>query len=82
MRSRRILAALAAVCLLGWLVACGLGGMIGGALTSPANAHLVDDVEDAHVAERTDRDRTVVLDDDDHEDEDEDETTHIHHRAS
>jgi hypothetical protein len=66
--------------ILGGLVACGLGGMIGGALTSPANAHLVDDVEDAHVVERTDRDRTVVLDDDDREDED--QSTHVHHRAS
>lgn len=66
--------------ILGGLVACGLGGMIGGALTSPANAHLVDDVEDTAVVDRTDRDRTVVLDDDDHEDED--ETTHVHHRAS
>ncbi len=71
--------------ILGGLVACGLGGMIGGALTSPANAHLVDDVddvEDTEVVEGTDRDRTVVLDDDDvDEDEDEDETTHVH-RAS
>ncbi|MGH2673701.1 MAG: hypothetical protein ACRDHC_12060 [Actinomycetota bacterium] len=65
--------------ILGGLVACGLGGMIGGALTSPANAHLVDDVEDTHVAERPDRDRTVVLDDDD---DHEDETTRVHHRAS
>jgi hypothetical protein len=67
--------------ILGGLVACGLGGMIGGALTSPANAHLVDDVEDTAVVERTDRDRTVVLDDDD-DHADEDETTHVHHRAS
>lgn len=67
--------------ILGGLVACGLGGMIGGALTSPANAHLVDDVEDTEVVERTDRDRTVVLDDDVDEDEDVDETTHVH-RAS
>jgi hypothetical protein len=66
--------------ILGGLVACGLGGMIGGALTSPANAHLVDDVEDTAVVERTDRDRTVVLDDDD-DHADEDETTHVH-RAS
>jgi hypothetical protein len=66
--------------ILGGLVACGLGGMIGGALTTPANAHLVDDVADTDVVERTDRDRTVVLDDDDHADED--ETTHVHHRAS
>jgi hypothetical protein len=64
--------------ILGGLVACGLGGMIGGALTSPANAHLVDDVDDARVVERTDRDRTVVLEDDD---VDEDDTTHVH-RAS
>ena len=68
--------------IVGGLVACGLGGMIGGALTSPANAHLVDDVEDVEdteVVERTDRDRTVVLDDDDHDDDvDEDEKTHVH----
>jgi hypothetical protein len=62
----------------GGLVACGLGGMIGGALTSPANAHLVDDVEDTQVVERTDRDRTVVLDDDDDVDEGVDETTRVH----
>jgi hypothetical protein len=49
-----------------------------GALTSPANAHLVDDVEDIEVVERTDRDRTVVLDDDDDVDEDVDETTRVH----
>jgi hypothetical protein len=67
--------------ILGGLVACGLGGMIGGALTSPANAHLVDDAEDTAVVERTDRDRTVVLDDDD-DHADEDETSHVHHRAS
>src|SRR5688572_8636915 len=72
--------------IVGGLVACGLGGMIGGALTSPANAHLVDEVDDAedtHVVERTDRDRTVVLDDDHDDDVDEDETTGTHvHRAS
>lgn len=64
--------------IVGGLVACGLGGMIGGALTSPANAHLVDDDEDTEVVERTDRDRTVVLDDDDDVDEDVDETTRVH----
>jgi hypothetical protein len=61
--------------IVGGLVACGLGGMIGGALTSPANAHLVDDVEDTAVVERTDRDRTVVVDDDDVS---EDDTTQVH----
>jgi hypothetical protein len=64
--------------IVGGLVACGLGGMIGGALTSPANAHLVDDGEDTPVVERSDRERTVVLDEDD---VDEDDTTHVH-RAS
>jgi hypothetical protein len=64
--------------ILGGLVACGLGGMIGGALTSPANAHLADDTQGTPVVERTDRDRTVVLDDDD---VDEDDTTQVH-RAS
>jgi hypothetical protein len=65
--------------IVGGLVACGLGGMIGGALTSPANAHLATDVDDTEVVERTDRDRTVVLDDD--MDADEKTTSHVH-RAS
>jgi hypothetical protein len=46
--------------ILGGLVASGLGGMIGGAITSPANAHLADDAR-TEVVERPVSDDTDVV---------------------
>jgi hypothetical protein len=61
--------------ILGGLVASGIGGMIGGALTRPANAHLMersigsepgeDDVVDRPARPDIRDERTVVVDDDD-----------------
>jgi len=66
--------------ILGGLIASGLGGMIGGAITRPANAHLMDEpmtsrsttTTDDDVVERPARpdvgERTVVVRDDDDSD--------------
>jgi hypothetical protein len=58
--------------ILGGLLASGIGGMIGGALTRPANAHLYDDevvtrtdVDDRPTRPDVDDRRTVVVEDDD-----------------
>jgi hypothetical protein len=68
--------------ILGGLVASGLGGAIGGAVTRPANAHLFDeDVREDRtdvVEERPERDTVVVGE---AEDVDEDERARVH-RAS
>lgn len=83
------------VSILGGLLASGIGGMIGGAITRPANAHLLDrDAEETdEVVERRparpdlddERDRTVVVRDGevvrDAEDVD-DRTTARRYRAS
>lgn len=47
--------------IVGGLVACGLGGMLGGAVASPANAHLIQDADMVESPE----DRTVVVNDED-----------------
>jgi hypothetical protein len=67
--------------ILGGLVACGLGGAIGGAIATPANANLMDDGMRKDVVERSpdDTDRTVVIHDE--EDAAEGEPVHVH-RAS
>lgn len=46
--------------ILGGLVASGLGGMIGGAMTRPANAHLVEDDGRVAVEDRPGVDRTTT----------------------
>ena len=51
--------------ILGGFVASGLGGLIGGAVTMPANAHLQRDVDDDYRDRERYRDR-----DDDHRDDD------------
>jgi hypothetical protein len=70
--------------IVGGLVASGLGGMIGGAITSPANAHLADDVRtETEVVERPvsdDRD-TVVVGEAEEVDEEEARSAR-YHRAS
>lgn len=67
--------------ILGGLVACGLGGMIGGAMATPANAYLMEDGSRSEVVERPadDMDRTVVVHDEDEHVEGEDVR---HHRVS
>jgi len=75
--------------IVGGLVASGLGGAIGGAITRPANAHLYDEGVRTDVVERPDRDRpversdrdTVVVGEAEDVDADEDERARSH-RAS
>jgi hypothetical protein len=68
--------------IVGGLVASGLGGMIGGAITSPANAHLADDVQ-TDVVERpvSDDTDTVVVGEAEEVDEEEAQSAR-YHRAS
>jgi hypothetical protein len=68
--------------IVGGLVASGLGGMIGGAITSPANAHLTDDVR-TEVVERpvSDDTDTVVVGEAEEVDEEEARSAR-YHRAS
>jgi hypothetical protein len=68
--------------IVGGLVASGLGGMIGGAITSPANAHLADDVR-TDVVERPvpDHTDTVVVGEAEEVDEEETQSAR-YHRAS
>jgi hypothetical protein len=78
--------------ILGGLIASGLGGAIGGAMTRPANAHLYDEDVRTEVVERPDRERvverpdrpdreTVVVGEAEDVDVDEDERAR-YHRAS
>ena len=45
--------------IVGGLIASGLGGAIGGAITRPANAHLYDEGAHTEVVDRPERDRAV-----------------------
>ena len=45
--------------IVGGLIASGLGGAIGGAITRPANAHLYDEGVHTEVVDRPERDRAV-----------------------
>lgn len=68
--------------ILGGLVASGLGGMIGGAITRPANAHLADDVRTEVVQRRVSDDTdTVVVGEAEDVDEEEARSAR-YHRAS
>lgn len=68
--------------ILGGLVASGLGGMIGGAITRPANAHLADDVRTEVVQRRVSDDMdTVVVGEAEDVDEEEARSAR-YHRAS
>lgn len=68
--------------ILGGLVASGLGGMIGGAITRPANAHLADDVRTDVVQRRVSDDTdTVVVGEAEDVDEEEARSAR-YHRAS
>lgn len=75
--------------IVGGLIASGLGGAIGGAITRPANAHLYDEGVRTEVVDRPERDRaverperdTVVVGEAEDTDADEDERAR-YHRAS
>lgn len=68
--------------ILGGLVASGLGGMIGGAITRPADAHLADDVRTEVVQRRVSDDTdTVVVGEAEDVDEEEARSAR-YHRAS
>jgi hypothetical protein len=72
--------------IVGGLIASGLGGAIGGAITRPANAHLYDEGVQTDVVDRPERDRAVERPERDTvvvgEAEDTDEDRARHHRAS
>lgn len=59
--------------IVGGLIASGLGGAIGGAITRPANAHLYDEAVRTEVVDRPEHDDTVVVGEPEDADVDEDE---------
>jgi hypothetical protein len=76
--------------IVGGLIASGLGGAIGGAITRPANAQLYDEGVHTEVVDRPERDRaverperdTVVVGEAEDADVDEDERARFHRASS